>query len=525
MLAALTAGVLAADASTIPTQVVVSGTDVTKGGCWTVDSQGNLTPGGDLTRPGSVAYDAVRGVLTLHEVQLQRPCIDESIGFHEDTAVFAKDGDLTVVLKGKNSVDGCMVVNGIYVRDGDLTVDGDGELEMTIIQWKSFRYGSYGLYSTQNITIQGGTLNFAGAVESADCIYADNTVTVTGGTIILGVWDHADGIHTNYLVVEGGAIHQADAGDGGWISGINSLTIRGGAVTLDGSELYSALDLTMQGGTVTVNDGILYGPVVLEGGTLAVPAGATANLLETEAIGPDAVIQNDGTLKLPKELAPDGSAVQALGIQGTGSVLVPTAEWDYLYQNDGTLLETRLPFDDVSEDAWFYNDVKTAYTNGLMSGVGGRRFAPEEPASRAMIVTILWRQAGSPQVNYAMQFDDVPKDAWYTEAVRWAVSEGIVSGYDDRTFGPDAPITREQMTVLLYRCAAKAGLDTSSQGQELEAFADRDQVSAYAREAAAWAVRTKLLGGVRANTLAPQGQTTRAQAAAILLRYGRLAAA
>lgn len=259
MLAALTAGVLAADASAIPTQVVVSGTDVTKGGCWTVESDGTLTPGGDPTRPGSVAYDAVRGVLTLHEVQLQRPCIDESIGFHEDAAIFAQDGDLTLVLKGKNSVDGYMVANGIYVRDGDLTVDGDGEMAMTIIQWKSFRYGSYGLYSTQDIAIQGGTL------------------------------------------------------------------------------------------------------------------------------------------KLPGELAPDGSAVRALGIQGNGNVFVPTAEWEYLYKNDGTLLETQLPFDDVSDGDWFYEDVKTACTTGLMSGVGDRRFAPEEPASRAMVVTILWRQAGCPQ--------------------------------------------------------------------------------------------------------------------------------
>lgn len=524
VLAALTAGVLAADGSTIPSQVVVSGTDVTKGGCWTVESDGTLTPGGDPTRPGSVAYDAVRGVLTLHEVQLQRPCIDESIGFHEDAAIFAQDGDLTLVLKGKNSVDGYMVANGIYVRDGDLTVDGDGEMAMTIIQWKSFRYGSYGLYSTQDIAIQGGTLNFAGAVESADCIYADNAVTVTGGTIILGVWDHADGIHTNHLTVDGGAVNVADAGDGGRISGINSLVIRSGSVRLDGAALYSAENLTVQGGTVTVNDGRLYGrgTVTVEGSTLTVPAGAAADLLTVSAIGPDAVIQNDGTLKLPGELAPDGSAVRALGIQGNGNVFVPTAEWEYLYKNDGTLLETQLPFDDVSDGDWFYEDVKTACTTGLMSGVGDRRFAPEEPASRAMVVTILWRQAGSPQVNYAMQFDDVPKDAWYTEAVRWAVSERIVSGYDDRTFGPGDPVTREQMAVLLYRCAEKAGLDTASQGQELETFGDRDRVSAYAREAVAWAVRTKLLGGVRADTLAPQGQTTRAQAAAILLRYGRL---
>ena len=358
VLAALTAGVLAADDSTVPTQVVVGGTDVTKGGCWTVDGDGVLTLGGKTSDPGTVTYDPASSTLTLHGVQLQRPCIDESSAFHEDAAVFAQGGGLTLILKGKNAVDGCMVANGVYVRDGDLTVTGDGELEMTLIQPRSFRYGTYGLYSTRDITIRGGTLNFAGAVESADCIYADNAVTVTGGTIILGVRDHADGIHTNHLVVEG--------------------------------------------------------------------------------------------------------------------------------------------------------------------GVGSRRFGPEEPASRAMIVTILWRQAGSPQVNYAMRFDDVPNDAWYTEAVRWAVSERIVSGYDDRTFGPGDPVTREQMAVVLYRCAAKAGLDTAT--QSLTAFGDRDQVSPYAREAVAWAVGVQLLGGVRPDTLAPQGQTTRAQTAAILLRYGSLEA-
>jgi hypothetical protein len=541
VLAALTAVVLAADASNIPTQVIVSGTDVTKGGCWTVDSQGNLTPGGKTSDPGTVTYDPASGTLTLRNAVISKLLPGEHD--HDDhrysSGIYAENGHLTIRLEGHNAIpNGPDMFNGIYVEQGDLTICGEGDLDLTVTT--TVYYGNYGIYA-DNLTMQSGNLRLAVegkgpafgrmAVQAGRMVISGGSVAVTvkedattgfsgkvldirGGTVTVTAENEAMGVNVKELYVSDAFLTtEADASSRGIIPYISKIEIRGSVVQMN---THDTFQLSWSWPTDTE---------LIVGDRLVVPTGAVWDLSPFAQIGPDAAIENHGTLVLPEDLAPDGAAVGALNITGSGTVLVPTAEWDYLYQNDGTLLGTRLPFDDVSEGAWFYNDVKTAYTSGLMGGVGSRRFAPEEPASRAMIVTILWRQAGSPQVNYAMQFDDVPKDAWYTEAVRWAVSEGIVSGYGDRTFGPDDPITREQMAVLLHRCAEKAGLDTSFQGQELEAFADRDQVSSYAREAAAWAVRTKLLGGVRTDTLAPQGQTTRAQAAAILLRWDRMTAA
>lgn len=178
-----------------------------------------------------------------------------------------------------------------------------------------------------------------------------------------------------------------------------------------------------------------------------------------------------------------------------------------------------LPFTDVPEGAWYRSAVWYAYTHGLMNGVSDTTFAPGSTTSRAMIVTILWRQAGSPVVNYAMDFDDVSQGQWYSEAIRWAASEGIAGGYGDGSFGTNDPITREQFAAMLYRYAQKQGYDVSV-GEETNilSYADAQKISEYAIPAMQWACGAGVIQG-DGNALNPQGYATRSEAAAMLMRF------
>ena len=178
-----------------------------------------------------------------------------------------------------------------------------------------------------------------------------------------------------------------------------------------------------------------------------------------------------------------------------------------------------LPFWDVRPEDWFYADVCYVYEVGLMNGTAEGLFSPDLFTSRAMIVTVLWRLSGSPVVNYYMPFADVDQASWYAEAVRWAASCGIVAGYDNGNFGPNDPITREQLAAILYRCAAYRQEDTSiGADTNILSFTDAASVSEYAVPALQWACGAGILQGAD-GALLPTHPATRAQTAAMLARY------
>ena len=183
--------------------------------------------------------------------------------------------------------------------------------------------------------------------------------------------------------------------------------------------------------------------------------------------------------------------------------------------------ETTMPFTDVDENDWFYDAVKYAYENELMSGTALDTFSPDTNTTRGMIVSILYRLEGSPAITERAAFTDVESGQYYADAVAWAAANGIVSGYDAFTFGPNDNITREQMASILYRYAQYKGIDTSAAGN-LAAFSDNASISAYARTAISWAVGEGLVSGMGDGTLAPQGQATRAQVASILMRFAQM---
>ena len=169
------------------------------------------------------------------------------------------------------------------------------------------------------------------------------------------------------------------------------------------------------------------------------------------------------------------------------------------------------PFRDVSTDAYYYEAVKWAQKKGITSGIGNDLFGPYQPCTRAQIVTFLWRAAGSPVVNYAMDLTDVPGDAYFAEAVRWALSQSITTGTADGKFSPNAPCTRAQAVTFLFR-ASKASADG------VPAFSDV-AADAYYAEAVKWATDNGITTGVGGGKFNPNGTCTRAQIATFLYRY------
>ena len=175
-------------------------------------------------------------------------------------------------------------------------------------------------------------------------------------------------------------------------------------------------------------------------------------------------------------------------------------------------------FTDVSRNDWFYGDVSYVYENGIMDGVSAETFAPNATLTRGMIVTILYRMENKPAVTGASKFTDVDANEWYGAPVAWAAENGIVTGYSETTFGPNDPVTREQLAAILYRYAVYKGMSAVTLEQNLSRFTDADQISAYAVPAMNWAVGKGLINGADGK-LSPKASATRAQVAAIIHRY------
>ena len=184
------------------------------------------------------------------------------------------------------------------------------------------------------------------------------------------------------------------------------------------------------------------------------------------------------------------------------------------FMDDNTMLNF---FVDVPAGAYYYDAVLWAAEGGIVTGTDAVHFSPDASCTRAQLVTFLWRAAGSPVVNYAMNFNDVDGGAYYAEAVRWAASLGIAGGYGDGRFGTNDFVTRAQVVTMLYRFAKAQGMDTTQGGMAIREFDDFDAVPAYALEAMDWAVNAGVLKGDN-NRLLPQDNCTRAQIVTMLYR-------
>ena len=176
------------------------------------------------------------------------------------------------------------------------------------------------------------------------------------------------------------------------------------------------------------------------------------------------------------------------------------------------------PFTDVFEKDWFYDDAMFVYKNGLMLGTSKTLLSPHGTVTRGMMATILWRMEGSLAPKGENSFTDVEAGRWYADAITWTAENGIFAGYSKDKFGPDDPITREQLTAIFYRYADYKGYKLTVTGN-LDKFEDADKITDYAKTVMQWAVGNGLIKGKSETLLDPQGTATRAEIAAMLHRF------
>ena len=224
------------------------------------------------------------------------------------------------------------------------------------------------------------------------------------------------------------------------------------------------------------------------------------------------VTQRDGTA-LPVTYHGNGTYTFS---QPSGRVTI-TVTFSPLPCDGGDTCPARV-FSDLDPTQWYHEAIDYVLTHQLMAGVSQDRFAPQAVTTRAQAVTLLWRLEGCPAADTGLSYADVADTAWYREAVGWADAAGIAQGTSPTTFSPDAAVSREQMAVFFLRYAQYKGYDTT-QTTDLSGYQDASQISGYARDAVAWAAEAGLLTGVSQDTLLPQGTATRAQTAAVLMRF------
>ena len=328
---------------------------------------------------------------------------------------------------------------------------------------------------TVYVTLRTGTLTDSGSLTLGTLSTTGTSFTVTGfsdskllgsdsGELDVGISSGSDG--------SGGQTSgSADDDDDLWSIQVDRPT--GGTLTASRSQAASGRTITL---TAVPDEGY-----VLQEVTAVTSAGKSLSLTR----------QKDGTYAFTMPAA---------------RVTVSAA---FVSEDQGEAAEEPLPFSDVADSAWYAQAAAYVYRQGLMSGTAQDQFSPDLTTNRAMLVTILYRLAGSPAVTGGAAFTGVTSGDWYAGGVAWASANGIVTGYGDGRFGPNDPITREQMAAILYRYAGFAGQSTTGQA-DLSGYTDAGRVSTYAAEAMGWAVDRGLITGVSADTLAPGGSATRA---------------
>ncbi|MGP1441022.1 MAG: InlB B-repeat-containing protein [Anaerovoracaceae bacterium] len=193
-----------------------------------------------------------------------------------------------------------------------------------------------------------------------------------------------------------------------------------------------------------------------------------------------------------------------------------------VYSNGGMPISSTSSgiFRDVSVSSWYYPAIQYIHNMGLLAGLGSTNYYPESNASRAMIVALLYNNEGAPAGNYNSGFRDVNSGGIYANAVNWAAARGIVKGITDTNFEPESSVTREQLATIMYRYARLTGRNVgNTSGNKVSSYKDANQISNYAETAMNWACNNGLIEGRSPNTLVPDGTTTRAELAAIMMRF------
>lgn len=393
-----------------------------------------------------------------------------------------------VILYGTNYV---KAGDDAFYCEGNLTITGGGSLEIEADYGFCVEEGSVSIYGG-NITVTSGytgidswyDINIYGGTLTLNCgwegISAGEDVEISGGTIKIN--SDSYGIYNldGDIVISGGSVDIVSSDYG--IYADNAVYFKGG-----NTSILRNFDPEYENGVVAYvsSDYIYFGNrmIVLNG-------------------------VNDGW-------DDDDGNYDTLVMAGNGPVIIKSIFSEITSIPVGG--DTRyMPFADVQPGAWYYEDVYYCYDNGIMNGVETYRFGPEEPITRGMIVAILWRNEGSPYAS-GKSFKDVAEGMYYSEAVKWAISKGIITGYGDGTFRPDEEVSLEELGAIMFRYAAHKNLDTTARGG-LSVYADSDEIGQWAKSAMSWAEAYGMIDGIVGGRLKPAGAATRAQAAAMLAR-------
>ena len=422
------------------------------------------------------------------------------------------------------------------INGGTLTIDVDGATGE-----------GDGIDSNGYLVINGGTVTAAACADSMDSgLDADKGIYINGGTVTASgnMYDQIDGGGQNYAVFSftsrqsGGVTYTLLGGDdqtaGEWTPAndftylvVSSPDLTAGSYTLWGGGSQLACSTTSASGGPGGMGGMEpgqrpEGQEMPEGQTppdgMTPPEGQTPpqDMERPEDMTPpDGATPPDDLGQRPERPGSrPGSGTEASGVM-TKVFVVEEGGTFFTGITDELQGASDLPFSDVTPEDWCYEQIRQLYTQGILKGTDTHTFSPDGTLTRAQAVVLLYRCAGSPETDGQVPFSDVAQDAWCADAVAWAVENGLVTGYEDNTFAPNAVITRQQLAVLLYRCAGSPESDSAI----LAEYNDGKAVAEYAVSAVSWALETGILTGTDTATISPEGTATRAQTAVILGRY------
>ena len=518
-----------------------------------------LAPGNTLDENGNVVVDSATAEAEIN-----------GFGYAtlEEALAEAKNGDVV------NVVNDVRVSTQIAPNAG-VTINGNGHSVTYTGTTENISGGAFNI-TNDNVTINDLTINAGGLKHGVQFYCTEggelNGVTINGGVytsvivngatnvdIIDCVLNPADGAYTNIEYAMGSDVTTIPS------MNINNVTFDSSKpavwadkdttdrveTQMDGSQTNEAIlakildNITYtspNGGslaiTVGFSDGNLVGyeestyeppytgkysyeifTKVGENGTISVDRYATEGDDVTITVSPDeAYLLDELTVTAggkEVEVKDNGDGTYTFKMPSADAKIVVTFAEDPDWEPEPE--EPAMPFTDVNDNDWFYDVVLYAYDNGLMTGVSATEFAPNQTTTRGMIVSMLARLEGVTNAEDA-GFADVAANDWYATAVNWAASVGVVNGYEDDTFRPNAPITREQMAAILYNYADYKGYDVSARA-DLSDYADAASISSWAEDVLAWANAEGLINGMTATTIDPQGATTRAQTAAMFERF------
>lgn len=537
----------------------------------TLDSNGNVTPSADaVAEVNGVGYTSLQdaidavpagGTITiLKDIDLDGTGKGNTEGLLTITKdvtiignshkITAKDG--TVSVSGNNGPSMINVQSGANVTINDLIINGGTNDTFTAGTKHGININQAGTVTLNDVTIQnnrwyavmnnGSDLVLKGLTTSGnqwgvnidnkggDAVLTVNNATINeNSSIVFDKYD-ADG-KTPKAVINAGSFKHIIANE---TVQTPDLLINGGTFATgegpDGSvavEKYLASGLEFNPVTGQVYKEPEYTgkysyeifTKVGENGTISVDRYATEGDDVTITVSPDeAYLLDELTVTTggkEVEVKDNGDGTYTFKMPSADAKIVVTFAEDPDWEPEPE--EPAMPFTDVNDNDWFYDVVLYAYDNGLMTGVSATEFAPNQTTTRGMIVSMLARLEGVTSAEDA-GFADVAANDWYATAVNWAASVGVVNGYEDNTFRPNAPITREQMAAILYNYADYKGYDVSARA-DLSDYADAASISSWAEDVLAWANAEGLINGMTATTIDPQGATTRAQTAAMFERF------